>query len=274
MSCRNLQSQAYQILFAFLEELYCFAPDLEFERHLLSCLRKWGNYPWLVYTKPRREILTLYTTEPDSNYTTFVKQARQHYYTCQGQNNHVHQLKNLAILVEPEDCKDLFPIQHVFLPLASPSTADGSPDGVLLSYGDRYFTYSEQQELVYLRSHLCRAQQSWQAQSLQYAVAVKKPQEMPRTIEEAVTMLQGLGLTHRQAEVMLMVAQGKDNNLIAQQLKCSTKTVKKHLENIYLRLGVTTRAKAVSKALEKAGFQVEDHYPGPITQSSGTPSPL
>jgi DNA-binding CsgD family transcriptional regulator len=274
MLCKDSQGQAFQILFAFLEELYYFSLDIPFERHLLICLRKWGNYPWLVYTLPSREIITLYTTEPDCAHSTLIHQACQQYLPSREQNNHTeHLLKNLAILAKAEDCMETSAIQHVFLPLSNPSTVGSIQNGIFLSYSDRYFTYAEQQELVYLRSHLCRAQQAWQAQALEAAAAVKKPQETPRTIEEAVKLLQSLGLTRRQAEVMVMVAQGKDNNLIAQQLKCSIKTVKKHLENIYLRLGVTTRAKAVSKALEKTGF-IQDHYPGPITQSSGTPSPL
>jgi DNA-binding CsgD family transcriptional regulator len=274
MLCKDSQGQAFQILFAFLEELYSFSLEISFERHLLICLRKWGNYPWLVYTLPSRDIITLYTTEPNFAHSTLIDQARQQYLPSEEQNKHTeHWLKNLAILVKSEDCRETSAIQHVFLPLSNLSTVESMQDGIFLSYGDRYFTYAEQQELVYLRSHLCRAQQTWQAQTLESAAAVKKPQEIPCTLDEAVKLLQSLGLTRRQAEVMVMVAQGKDNHLIAQQLKCSIKTVKKHLENIYLRLGVTTRAKAVSKALEKTGF-IQDHYPGPITQSSGTPSPL
>jgi DNA-binding NarL/FixJ family response regulator len=62
-----------------------------------------------------------------------------------------------------------------------------------------------------------------------------------------------LGLTPRVAEVLLWVAQGKTNADIATILGISESTVKKHLLEIFARLGVETRSAATLRALEVLG---------------------
>ena len=59
-----------------------------------------------------------------------------------------------------------------------------------------------------------------------------------------------LGLTARVAEVLLWVAQGKTNADIATILGISESTVKKHLLEIFEKLGVETRSAATLRALE------------------------
>jgi DNA-binding NarL/FixJ family response regulator len=58
------------------------------------------------------------------------------------------------------------------------------------------------------------------------------------------------GLTVREAEVLLWVAQGKSNPEIATILGMSDKTVKKHAGMIFTKLGVESRHAAALKALE------------------------
>jgi DNA-binding CsgD family transcriptional regulator len=57
-----------------------------------------------------------------------------------------------------------------------------------------------------------------------------------------------LPLTLREREVVAMVSAGKTNAQIASSLWISPATVKKHLENTYLKLGVGNRAAAASRA--------------------------
>ena len=59
-----------------------------------------------------------------------------------------------------------------------------------------------------------------------------------------------IGLTPRVAEVLLWVAQGKTNADIATILGISESTVKKHLLEIFEKLGVETRSAATLRALE------------------------
>jgi ATP/maltotriose-dependent transcriptional regulator MalT len=62
-----------------------------------------------------------------------------------------------------------------------------------------------------------------------------------------------LGLSGRQTEVLALLARGRSNAEIAQALHVSPHTVKKHLEHIYDRLGVRSRAAAVARALAATG---------------------
>ena len=62
--------------------------------------------------------------------------------------------------------------------------------------------------------------------------------------------LHALGLTPRVAEVLLWVAQGKTNGDIATILVISESTVKKHLLDIFEKLGVETRSAATLRAIE------------------------
>lgn len=59
-----------------------------------------------------------------------------------------------------------------------------------------------------------------------------------------------LGLTRRAAETLLWLAQGKTNSDIASILGISESTVKKHVQEIFEKLGVETRGAATVRALE------------------------
>jgi DNA-binding CsgD family transcriptional regulator len=61
--------------------------------------------------------------------------------------------------------------------------------------------------------------------------------------------LQQLGLTVREAEILDMLASGATNTELAAALHISSGTVKKHLDNLYRKLGVTGRVQAVGMAL-------------------------
>ena len=62
--------------------------------------------------------------------------------------------------------------------------------------------------------------------------------------------LEGLGLTPREAEVLLWIAQGKANQDIATIVGCRPATVKKHTIHIFEKLGVDGRPAAILCALE------------------------
>jgi DNA-binding CsgD family transcriptional regulator len=58
-----------------------------------------------------------------------------------------------------------------------------------------------------------------------------------------------LGLTPRERQILSWVAHGKTNGEIAAVLWVAPSTVRKHLENIYAKLGVHTRTAAVMRYL-------------------------
>ena len=55
-------------------------------------------------------------------------------------------------------------------------------------------------------------------------------------------------LSEREAEVLHLVAEGLSNQEIAERLVISITTVKTHVGNIFLKLGVTSRTQAIARA--------------------------
>ncbi|MCW1381398.1 response regulator [Novosphingobium sp. KCTC 2891] len=70
---------------------------------------------------------------------------------------------------------------------------------------------------------------------------------------DAARMQERLGLTEREAEVLLWISYGKSNADISDVLSISPRTVQKHLERIYEKLGVETRAAAAAIAIKVIG---------------------
>lgn len=58
-------------------------------------------------------------------------------------------------------------------------------------------------------------------------------------------------LTPREREVLELVAEGRTNAEIAELLWVSPSTVRKHLENVYAKLGVHTRTAAAAFVRER-----------------------
>jgi DNA-binding CsgD family transcriptional regulator len=63
-------------------------------------------------------------------------------------------------------------------------------------------------------------------------------------------------LTPRELEVLSAIMDGLTNKMIARQLAISLHTVKFHVESVFRKLGVRTRAEAVAKVLESNHFKM------------------
>jgi len=72
------------------------------------------------------------------------------------------------------------------------------------------------------------------------------------------------GLSERELEVLLMVARGMSNHQIAIALHLSEATVKRHLANIYPKIGVSSRGEAVRKALSNGWITARDITGGQV----------
>ena len=62
-------------------------------------------------------------------------------------------------------------------------------------------------------------------------------------------ILKAYGLTKRELEIAGLIAQGKSNGEIAEQLYISETTVKKHVSNIFEKMGISKREELVRIAL-------------------------
>lgn len=77
--------------------------------------------------------------------------------------------------------------------------------------------------------------------------------ELAGPAAERVAPRQAIDLTERQIDIARLVAAGLTNAAIASRLQISPRTVTSHLDHIYTRLGISSRASLVS-ALAGAGL--------------------
>lgn len=67
---------------------------------------------------------------------------------------------------------------------------------------------------------------------------------------EAQLLQEAFGLTPREADVLLWTARGKSNKDMSEILNISARTVNKHLEQIFIKMGVENRASAATAAVK------------------------
>jgi DNA-binding NarL/FixJ family response regulator len=80
------------------------------------------------------------------------------------------------------------------------------------------------------------------------------------------------GLSERQTEVMVLAARGFSNARIAEELYISEGTVKRHLANIYEKIGVHSRNDAVRKALVEQWIGIHEITAADGNGTSGGPA--
>ena len=74
------------------------------------------------------------------------------------------------------------------------------------------------------------------------------------TFKQEAVLQDRLPLTLRESEVLLWIARGKSNRDAGEILNMSPRTVNKHLEQIYAKLGVENRTAAAAIAMRVIGF--------------------
>ncbi|HNL37980.1 MAG TPA: response regulator transcription factor [Saprospiraceae bacterium] len=67
-------------------------------------------------------------------------------------------------------------------------------------------------------------------------------------VQTNAQLVQQLGITPRELEVLQLIAQGLSNREIAEQLYVSLNTVKTHAANVFVKLDVQRRTQAIQKA--------------------------
>jgi DNA-binding NarL/FixJ family response regulator len=88
---------------------------------------------------------------------------------------------------------------------------------------------------------------------------------MPRGLLERLGEEPVGTLSERETEIVVLIARGLSNREIATELRLSEATVKRHLANIYQKIGVRSRSEAVRTALMEQWIGM-----GEITSSNGS----
>ncbi len=70
-----------------------------------------------------------------------------------------------------------------------------------------------------------------------------------RARDDTQALRRSLSLTAREADVLLWISRGKANRDIGEILQISPRTVNKHLEQVFVKLGVENRAAAAARAV-------------------------
>jgi DNA-binding NarL/FixJ family response regulator len=86
--------------------------------------------------------------------------------------------------------------------------------------------------------------------------------EAPEGSGALVQTLVAAGLTTREAQALRLVALGRSNQHVAELLCISNRTVGKHLERSYRKLGVNDRSSAAARVWELASSPPRTRLPG------------
>ena len=125
------------------------------------------------------------------------------------------------------------PVEHQ-MAVSMPGPGQGVI-GVALNRARRDFSDDDRAVLSVLRAPLSAA-----------LLRARRRQQAGRVL--TVIDRSGLAdLTEREIQILRLVADGRTNASIAHALEVSPRTIAKHLEHIYRKLGVSSRAAAVSR---------------------------
>lgn len=129
---------------------------------------------------------------------------------------------------------------------------------VLFAISRRHRDFSEDERalLTALRPHFIQAYSNAAARSelsrLRAVAADVADAGLAQGEAAVFALMTRFGLSRREAQVLQEVARGGTNDHIAQTLAISRSTVKTRLENVFRRLGVTSRTEAALHALKTA----------------------
>lgn len=157
-------------------------------------------------------------------------------------------------LASEEELQSLELFRHVYVPLGVrhqiafhlPAAQDRVL-AVALSRRSRDFTDRERELLDRARPYLTQAYRN----ALEYE-RVSDSGGHSRSSGWA-RLLQGEGLTERQAEIVIRIARGASNADIATELGIGERTVQTHLRRAYRQLGVTSRFEAAERVWNLTG---------------------
>jgi DNA-binding CsgD family transcriptional regulator len=114
--------------------------------------------------------------------------------------------------------------------------------GIALNRTRRDFSERDRAMLDVIRPHLAQSYRN----AIERAALRVRTESAERALGSAPAACLA-SLTTREQEVLVLVADGKTNLQIADRLSLSARTVQKHLEHIYDKVGVRTRTGAAMK---------------------------
>jgi DNA-binding NarL/FixJ family response regulator len=78
----------------------------------------------------------------------------------------------------------------------------------------------------------------------------------PDAPDYSVPIKNSLGLSKREIQILELAARGVTNKHIGEQLNLSSRTIEVHMHNIFMKLGVSSRTEAVTRAIRDRSVQL------------------
>lgn len=78
----------------------------------------------------------------------------------------------------------------------------------------------------------------------------------PEAPDHSTPVENSLGLTKREIQILELAARGVTNKQIGEQLNLSNRTIEVHMHNIFMKLGVSSRTEAVTRAIRGRSIQL------------------
>ena len=128
---------------------------------------------------------------------------------------------------------------------------DGSAEVTVLSRKGTDFSSSEKERMSAFLPHLRRSRLRSTSTFPHSAVGRQPSTAAAENITAIAHLRRDLGLTRRELEIVWWLTRGKADKDMSYILEISERTVQKHCENIYRKMGVDGRTAAVVKALDK-----------------------
>jgi len=78
----------------------------------------------------------------------------------------------------------------------------------------------------------------------------------PEHPDPSAPVVNSFGLTKREIQILELAARGVTNKHIGEQLNLSNRTIEVHMHNVFMKLGVSSRTQAVTKAIRDRSIQL------------------
>jgi len=121
---------------------------------------------------------------------------------------------------------------------------------LLLAEGREYERYLAKARSQLSEQEFEQAQEAGRIQTLEQGIEYALSLPLDPAGSASKEQVEFGGLTEREREVVMLIAQGKTNGEIASELVLSKRTVEKHVANILSKLELTSRAQIVRWAME------------------------
>ncbi|TME55517.1 MAG: helix-turn-helix transcriptional regulator [Chloroflexi bacterium] len=242
----------YEAVLGFLRQLYAVERLEAFPRSALVGLSRLIESEILTYNEidPRRQRAHM-IEEPAgfinaSQVATFEHYAHQHPLIAHYARTRESQPRKISDFLSLSEFQGLGLHNEFFRPLSinyqMAVTIPSAPQlviGIALNRSRRDFSERDRSILETIRPHLAQAYRN----AAERTTLGERADAAERALRSSPAAALA-SLTRREHDVLVLVADGKTNRQIAERLTLSPRTVQKHLEHLYDKLGVRSRTAA------------------------------